>query len=451
MADQDLTTTPEHGFIEQHFPHIYKMWIRTTGIFIPDPELRYDLVKEMVKTQNLEQIISSLHQDYHQAKLEAWQTQQELNVEQGANQIREQRFQEIAATNQHLQQEKDSLLQRLTEVTQNYNTLEQQLQSNNNNNNKEILHQLQQEHELRELLTPENPDDFEYRCAAARIYTPLHDSFLEPELENAFLASLEKKDQTKRYQKVTLHIADKLFSNNFPKTAASLYNTLLKYFNSEKYHPLSQTETTAQSIQEIQHKLTTRIETQPEYVQVIFEIANLNQFNQQYNLAQQLGIVLAKATNNDEYRQFIEHVTSELANQEYDLGKQKMSTYEQQPQPPSETLLIKAIEHFTIALKMKPDELLLKIQQDINKEKYIPLITQQAKTLRDQKKWKETQPLFEFLTIIEPTNHNHHYFLATIYEQTNQLENARTEYQTAGTGSSAKAGLARIEQKLHLK
>src|SRR3989338_2554549 len=323
MPTQNLTP-PQPGFIERHFPRLYNVYISTIGIVAPNIELRYDLVKEMVKTKNLEQQLGSLRHDYDQAHQEAWKTHQELEIEKGANQTREKRLEEILA-------EKEQLVQQIATLQQEYTTLEERTQlqlgelqhelqafqtrchdleqqqkpSFPDTNTLQELKALRQEYKLRELISQEHPDDFEYRCAITQIYTPTNDNTIDQDLETALLASLEKTAKTKIYQQVTLHIADKLFNENFPKTAASLYNTLLKYFNSDAYQPTSPTETKYTNITQTRNKLISIIKTNPQHAPAVFEIANSNLQNKNYNLAEELGIAVATATNNSEYWQFV--------------------------------------------------------------------------------------------------------------------------------------------------
>ncbi len=78
------------------------------------------------------------------------------------------------------------------------------------------------------------------------------------------------------------------------------------------------------------------------------------------------------------------------------------------------------------------------------------------KTKRDQKEYTPALELCEFITAIEPTNTHAHYFAATIHEtqgNTTRIQNkdqarkhyesAKREYELAGRGSSAAAGLER--------
>ena len=81
-------------------------------------------------------------------------------------------------------------------------------------------------------------------------------------------------------------------------------------------------------------------------------------------------------------------------------------------------------------------------------ELIISAVASVAKILRDEKKTVECILIYEQLTKIYQNNHNHHYFLATAYEQVNRFREAKEQYLLAGKGSSASAGLARINQKL---
>ena len=314
------------------------------GVFLPNVELKWEVARETRKNQNLEQKIESLHHDLDQTRTEAWQAQQELTIERGANQTRQLRYQTLEAEtqtthalNQTLYAENQQLLTQHQQAQQTYTEqeestqlqldelqierqtlqahcldLEQRLsQPFSQPNHQHVLNSLQQESELRQLLSPEDTNDFEYRSAATRIYTPQTDTPLEQELEQAFLSSLEKTQKSKLYQHVTLTIADKLFTENCPLTAASLYNTLLKYFTSESYQPASPQETKYTNIKETRDRLTTIIKTNPQYAPAVFEIAHLNLQNQHYNLAEELGIALATATNNSEYWQFIGDVITQ--------------------------------------------------------------------------------------------------------------------------------------------
>ena len=324
MADQTQTPIPPPGFIQRHFPHLYEIGIRIIGPFAENVELKYDLVKEMVKTRNLELQLGSLRHDYEQGHLKDWTAQQELEVEKGKNQTRQRELEELIA-------EKEQLTQQVAALREEYTTLEESAQlqlgelryelqafqtrchdleqllkpSFPDTNTLKELKALRQEYKLRELISQEHPDDFEYRCAISQIYTPTNDNTIDQDLETALLASLEKTAKTKIYQQVTLHIADKLFNENFPKTAASLYNTLLKYFNSDAYQPTSPTETKYTNITQTRNKLISIIKTNPQHAPAVFEIANSNLQNKNYNLAEELGITLATATNNGEYWKFI--------------------------------------------------------------------------------------------------------------------------------------------------
>ena len=97
----------------------------------------------------------------------------------------------------------------------------------------------------------------------------------------------------------------------------------------------------------------------------------------------------------------------------------------------------------------KPDEkYALNLLLNSTEESAISEAAVIAKILRDEKKTVECIWIYEQLIKIDPNNHHHHYFLATAYEQVNRLGEAKEQYLLAGKGSSASAGLARINQKL---
>jgi|SRR3989344_102383 len=99
--------------------------------------------------------------------------------------------------------------------------------------------------------------------------------------------------------------------------------------------------------------------------------------------------------------------------------------------------------------QQKPDEgYILNLLLNSTEEPIISAVASVAKRLRDEKKTVECIRIYEQLTKNDPNNHHHHYFLATAYEQVNRLGEAKEQYLLAGKGSSASAGLARINQKL---
>ncbi len=251
------------------------------------------------------------------------------------------------------------------------------------------LHDLKVQLELHELLFP-SPDDFKFLSAAIQIYKQPQDTPLEAELELAFTAAFEKSS---RYQQATLTLANTLVELNSHQTAMSLYQVLYHYKDTE------------QSIREQAKK----------------------------------HIAQASTTSIDPFALLQDYAAA------WEMGKHKLSQFTNTQDLAD---LIDAITHSQIAITLNAQEMLLPIRQHIIENKYHQILASNAKTLRDKKKSSQAITLYEFLTIIEPDNFHNHYFLGTVYEQTNQLESALEEYKQAGTGSSAKTALARIEQKL---
>jgi len=300
-----------------------------------------------------------------------------------------------------LAQEYNQMLEKARQIeTQNidweraYSLLEQEIQEERiqhqqpQPNNSHHIHTLQTLLELQEILYPSS-DDFDFMSAAFQIYHQ-KDEVIPTDLETAISSSLEKSP---RYQQASLNLAQKLTTSNQPQTARSLYLLLCNHPN------------TTEKIRTIAQKYIQ--ERPPDTTEAS---ALLQDYNALWTLAK------------------------------YQLSEFKTTANLQH--------LLESITNATRAIHLNPEEMLQPIRQYLTEEEYTQQITTTAKTLRDQKNISHAQQIYEFLTIIEPNKPHHHYFLATIYEQTNQLDNARIQYQAAGNGSSAKAGLARIEQKI---
>ena len=76
------------------------------------------------------------------------------------------------------------------------------------------------------------------------------------------------------------------------------------------------------------------------------------------------------------------------------------------------------------------------------------LVSQFAKLLRDSGDKEGCIYLCQKTNELDPENHHAHYFAATAHEQLGQFQKATTEYRLAGNGSSAKAGLERVNALL---
>ncbi len=87
-------------------------------------------------------------------------------------------------------------------------------------------------------------------------------------------------------------------------------------------------------------------------------------------------------------------------------------------------------------------------QPDYLSQQNIDRAIQELRLLRDIKEYNLALNLGQQIIQHQPQNHHAHYFLATIYEAQQELTQALTHFQNAGTGSSAKQALERVTQKL---
>ncbi len=411
MVDQNanppnIPVTP--GFFRRHFPRIYQLGIRITGIFAPDIELRYEFAKITVQNRALEQERDSLRHDYSDAQEDAFRTQEKLEIEKSEIQ---KRVEELRFNNQELsgqltqsrelyaQQGEATRLQLddLRAETDTYQKhcydLEQRLVDHPSEINtlRHNLKALQQDHEVRELLFPTDPDDLNY-LSAIQFYPPERDVVIDKDTSDALSYLLTHPQKSLRYQVATYTLAEKL-EPQFPEMATSLYALLL-------HHP-----NTDEEIRDRIHETMGSMST--------------------------AGITIAYSRD-DIYAV-------------YRKGKQKLREYQQQP---SEELLFEVVNNFNRAVAEKPEEYVADLTYYLTERHALEPIAQHAKKMYDDKKHSKAQPVYELLSRIDATNHHHHFFLARIYEETKQWEKSLFEFQHAGNGSSAKAGLARIEQKL---
>lgn len=107
----------------------------------------------------------------------------------------------------------------------------------------------------------------------------------------------------------------------------------------------------------------------------------------------------------------------------------------------------KAATHLLTSIK-STNSLIKVICYSIEENNYLQTITEHAKILRDNKKIDQAIVTYQLLNLTQPSNHHHHYFLATCYEQKGELETAKEQYILAGKGSSALAGLERVQNQL---
>ena len=333
----DTKLTP--SFLHRHFPRLYGTLAWIAAPFIPNPDLKAQLVTERAQKELLEKKCASLKYDYEKANTDAWQAQRELELEKkraelylkqrdGFQEQTTDSFQRRETAYKFLNESTKLQLEELHEKAATYqrrcHDLEQRVQQTPSEivTLRHALRSLQRDLELRELLFPTDPDDFNY-LAAIQFYPPTQDTPLNKDTQEALHHLLVHPQKSQHYQTATYTLAAEVVQK-FPTIATSLYDLLLNTLQLERPLSLQIIRSSTQlKLKDITQNISTK---QTESIEkIVTELILIENYHYNEPPSEEINKIYAENMGENTQLLFLRG-TYALKKNEYDLARSYSTT-----------------------------------------------------------------------------------------------------------------------------